>query len=93
MILRQDVSQAIKPCNQLNRSAADKCAQKILDSTTLFDSSRYVVGVLWVEDNNQFPAKFYASLVQFNSLEKRLEKVLKLKTQYTSDIPGNAEKG
>ena len=36
MILGQDVFQAIKPCNQLARSAADKCAQKILDSTTLF---------------------------------------------------------
>ena len=52
------------------RSSADKRAQKILDSTTLHDGSCYVVGMLWADDNINLPDKFYASLVQFKSLEK-----------------------
>ena len=40
------------------RSAADKCAQKILDTTTLHDASRYIVGLLWVEDNIHLPVAF-----------------------------------
>ena len=62
------------------RSSADKRAQKTLDSTTLHDGSRYVVGILWVDDNIHLPNNFYASLVLLKSLEKRLEKDLKLKT-------------
>ena len=57
------------------RSSADKRAQKILDSTTIHDGSRYVVGMLWADDNIHLPDNFYASLVQFKSLEKRLEKI------------------
>ena len=75
------------------RSSADKRAQKILDSTTIHDGSRYVVGMLWADDNIHLPDNFYASLVQFKSLEKRLEKALKLKTQYASDIRSDVEKG
>ena len=75
------------------RSSADKRTQKFLDSTTLHDGSRSVVGMLWAEDNTQFPDEFYASLVQFKSLEKRLEKDLNLKTQYVSDIRSDVEKG
>ena len=75
------------------RSSADKRAQKILDSTTIHDGSRYVVGMLWADDNIHLPDNFYASLVQFKSLEKRLEKDLNLKTQYASDIRSDVEKG
>ena len=49
------------------RCAADKRAQKIPDSTTLLDGSRYVVGMLWADDNIHLPDNFYASLVQFIS--------------------------
>ena len=75
------------------RSSADKRAQKILDSTTIHDGSRYIVGMLWADDNNHLPDNFYASLIQFQSLEKRLEKNLNLKTQYASDIRSDVEKG
>ena len=71
----------------------DKRAQKVLDSTTIHDGSRCVVGMLWADDNIQLPDNFYASLVQFKSLEKRLEKDLNLKTQYASDIRSDVEKG
>ena len=76
-----------------SRLSADKSAQKILDSTTLHDGSRDVVGRLWADDNIHLPDNFYASLVQFKSLEKRLEKDLNLKTQYASDIRSDVEKG
>ena len=56
---------------------------------TLHDGSRYVVGMLWADDNFHLPDNFYALLVQLKSLEKRLEKDLNLKTQYTSDIRGD----
>ena len=42
------------------RSSVDKRAQKNLDSTTIHDGSRYVVGMLWVDDNIHLPNNFYA---------------------------------
>ena len=74
-------------------SATDKRAQKTLDSTTLHDGSRYVVGMLWVEYNIHLSDDFNALFVQFKSLEKRLEKRLNLKTLYASDIRGDVKKG
>ena len=68
------------------RSSGDKRAQKNLDSATLHDGSRYNVGMLGADDNIHLPDNFSASLVQFQSLEKRLEKDLNPKTQYASDI-------
>ena len=59
------------------RSSADKHAQKVLDSTTIHDGSRYIIGMLWADDSIHLPDNFYASLVQFKSLEKRLEKIFK----------------
>ena len=75
------------------RSSADKRAQKFLDSTTIHDGSHYVAGMLWADDNIHLPDNFYASLVQFKSLKKCLEKDLNLKTQYASDIRSDVEKG
>ena len=49
--------------------------------------------MIWVDDNIQLLDNFYASLVQFKSLEKGLEKDLNLKTQFASDIRGDVEKG
>ena len=43
------------------RSSADKRAQKILDSTTIHDGSRYIVGMLWAADNIYLPDNCYAS--------------------------------
>ena len=40
------------------QSAADKCAQKTLDTTTLHDASRYIVRLLSVEDNIHLPVAF-----------------------------------
>ena len=59
----------------------------------LRDGSRYVVGMLWADDNIHLPDNFYASLVELKSPEKRLEKDLNLKTQYASDIRSDIEKG
>ena len=67
------------------RSAPDKSAQKILDFATLKDRSRYIVEMLWVEDIFPLFDNFNASLVQFKSLQKALEKNSNLKTQYASD--------
>ena len=60
------------------RSAADKRDLKKLDSTTLHDGSRYVVGMLLAVDNIHLNYNFYASMVQLKSLERRLEKKLNL---------------
>ena len=49
--------------------------------------------MLWADDNIYLPDNFYASLVQFKSLEKRLEKYLNLITQYASDIRNDVEIG
>ena len=49
--------------------------------------------MLWSDDNIHLPDNFYASLVQFKSLGKRLENDLNLKTQYASDIRSDVEKG
>ena len=54
--------------------------KKTFDSTTLYDGSCYLEGMLWTEDNIHLPDSFYASLVQIKSLEKPVEKDLKLKT-------------
>ena len=72
-------------------SSADKRAQKFLDFTTLHDGSRYFVGMFWAEDNIHLPDNFYASMVQFKSLEKRVEKDLKLEIQNASDIRGDVK--
>ena len=49
--------------------------------------------MFWTDDNIHLPDKFYASLVQLKSLEKRLEKDSNLKTQYASDLRSDVGKG
>ena len=71
------------------RSSADKRAQKILDSSRI----HYVFGMLWADDIIHLPDNFYASLIQFKSLEKRAETDLSQKTQYASDTRSDVEKG
>ena len=75
------------------RSAANKRAQKNLDSNTLHGGSRYIVEMLWAEDNFHLLDNFYISLDEFKSLEKRLEKNSNPKFQHASDIRGNIEDG
>ena len=61
------------------RSAADKRANKILETTTVHDGERYSVGMLWATDNVMLPNNYYAKVVQLKSLERRLEKDPELK--------------
>ena len=74
-------------------SAADKRANKILDSSTLHDGSRYAVGMLWVEETIRLPENYYLSLVQLKSLKKRLEKDPDLRNQYSKTIEDDLSKG
>ena len=46
------------------RSANDKRATKILETTTVHDGKRCSVGMLWVQDDVTLPNNYYSSLVQ-----------------------------
>ena len=76
-----------------SRSAADKSAAKILDSFTVRDGSRYLVGMLWAEDSIILPDNYYSSLVQLKSLEKRLAKDPHYRNQYSKTIEDDLSKG
>ena len=65
------------------RSAADKRAAKILDSSTVHDESRYAVGMLWAEETTMLPENHYSSLNPLKSLEKRLAKDPNIRNQRT----------
>ena len=75
------------------RSAADKRANKILETTTVHDEDRYSVGMLWATDNVTLPNNYYASLVQLKSLERRLEKDPELKSNYIKTVHDDLQKG
>ena len=75
-----------------SRSAEDKRAAKILDSSTVHDESRYAVGMLWAEEYIMLPDNYYSSLVQFRSLEKRLAKDPHLRNQYSKTIEDDLSK-
>ena len=75
------------------RSASDKRANKILETTTIHDGERYSVGMLWVEDDVALPNNYYSSLVQLKSLEKRLAKDESLKERYAATIKEDLDKG
>ena len=75
------------------RSAADKRANKILATTTVHDGERYSVGMLWATDNVTLPNNYYAALVQLKSLERRLEKDPKLKSNYIKTVHDDIQKG
>ena len=76
-----------------SRSAEDKRAAKILDSSTVHDGSRYAVGMLWAEKSIMLPDNYYSSLVQLKSLEKRLAKDPHLRDQYSKTIEDDLSKG
>ena len=76
-----------------SRSAEDKRAAKILDSSTVHDGSRYAVGMLWAEKSNMLPDNYYSALVQLKSLEKRLAKDPHLRNQNTKTIGDDLSKG
>ena len=65
---------------------------KNLESTTLHDGSRYVVGMLWADDNIHLPDNCYASLVQCNSRKAPRER-LKPENSNASVIRDDVEKG
>ena len=74
-------------------SAADARAQEILETTTFHNGQRYDVGMLWADDNVQFPNNYFSSLVQLKSLEKRLSRDTSLKENYANTIREDLEKG
>ena len=75
-----------------SRSAEDKTAAKMLDSSTVHDGSRYAVGMLWAEESIMLPDNYYSSLVQLKSLEKRLAKDPHLRDQYSKTIEDDLSK-
>ena len=75
------------------RSKADQRELSILESTTMHDGTRYVVGMLWTDDSVKLPDNYYSSLIQFKSLEQRLSKNLSLKKQYSKTVRDDLEKG
>ena len=76
-----------------SRSAEDKRAAKILDSSTVHDGSRCAVGMLWAEESIKLPDIYYSSLVQLKSFEKRLAKDPHLRDQYSKTIEDDLSKG
>ena len=75
------------------RSAADACAQEILETTTFHNGRRYDVGILWADDNIQLPNNFFSSLVQLRSLQRRPSRDPTLNDNYASTIREDFEKG
>ena len=60
-------------CKQVDPlSAADACAQELLETTTFHNGKKYDVGMLSADDNIQLPNNYFSSMVQLKSLEKRL---------------------
>ena len=75
------------------RSAADACAQEILEITTFHNGQRYDVGMLWADDNIQLPNNYFSSLVQLKSLGKRLSRDTRLNENYANTIREDLERG
>ena len=75
------------------RSAEDKRAAKILDSSTVHDGSRFAVGMLWAEESIMLPDNYYSFLVQLKSLEKRLAKNPHFRDRYSKTIEDDLSKG
>ena len=76
------------------RSAADACAQEILETTTFHNGQRYDVGMLWADDNVQLPNNYvFSSLVQLKSLKKGLSRDTSLKENYANTIREDLDKG
>ena len=75
------------------RSAVDARAQEILERTTFHNCQGYDIGMLWADDNIQFPNNYFSSLVQLKSLEKRLSRDTTLSENYANTIREDLEKG
>ena len=75
------------------RSAADAHAHELLETTTFHKNQRYVVGILWADDNIQLPYNYFSSLVQLKSLKKRLSRNTKLNENYANSIREDLETG
>ena len=82
---------AFKAADQ--RPKADIRASKILENTTTHDSERYIVGMLWSDDNVILSNSFFTSFVGLKFLEKHLDKDTELKAQYTKTLNDDIEKG
>ena len=74
-------------------SSEEARAKKILNSSTFHDGQRYVVGMLWKDEDATLPNNYYSSLAQLKSLERRLSKDTELQNRYAQTIKDDLEKG
>ena len=63
----------------------------ILERTKTPNSEGYEVGLMWADDNPDWPHKYYSAYQQFLSMEKRLEKNFELKNTYQATIEKDLE--
>ena len=53
-----------------------------LNSETIHKGKRYAVPMFWIDSNVSLPNKYYSSLAQFKTLERRLSKDPELRERY-----------
>ena len=75
------------------RFAADKHALSILNSETVHNGERYIVPMLWIDSIVSLPNKYYSSLAQFKTLEKRLNQYPELRERYADTVREDIRKG
>ena len=63
----------------------------ILERTKTPNSEGYEVGLMWADDNPDWPHNYYSAYQQFLSMEKRLEKNFELKNTYQATIEKDLE--
>ena len=78
-------------CNVTGKSKEEKRALSILEKTTKHNGERYEVGLLWAEDEPNFPNNYFSAYQQFLSMEKRLAKDVELKTASKATIEKDLE--
>ncbi|XP_058449016.1 uncharacterized protein LOC131428977 [Malaya genurostris] len=74
-------------------SAEDQRARAILQSTTTRIGNRFQTGLLWREDERQFPDSYSMAVRRMKALEKRLEKDPELKQNVYKQISEYQVKG
>ena len=75
------------------RSAADKRALSLLKKDTFHDGERYIVPMLWNDNEITLTNNYFSSLAQLKSLERRLDKDPSLREKYAETIREDIQKG